>query len=98
MITEVLLVTLGAVKTPLLEIVPGLADQVTAVFALPLILAENCCCPCEGTVAVPGEIEIAGAEALLVEGETTIRARFEPDSWPVPDTLPGRVETTIRKL
>lgn len=45
MTTEVLLVTLGAVKAPLLEMVPALADQVTAVLAVPLIWAVNCCCP-----------------------------------------------------
>jgi hypothetical protein len=56
-ITDVLLVTLGAVKTPLLEIVPALADQVTAVSAVPLILAVNCCCPSDGTIALLGEIE-----------------------------------------
>ena len=35
----------GAVYTPLLEIVPPLADQVTAVFVLPVIVAVNCCVP-----------------------------------------------------
>jgi hypothetical protein len=35
-VTVVLLVTFGAVKSPVLEIVPALADQVTAVLAVPL--------------------------------------------------------------
>jgi len=58
MVTEVLLVTLGAAKAPLLEIVPVLADQVTAVFGVPLTLAVNCCCPSEIRLAMLGEIEI----------------------------------------
>jgi len=36
-VAEVLLVTLGATKAPVLEMVPMLADQVTAVLAVPLI-------------------------------------------------------------
>ena len=75
MVTEVLLVTLGAVKAPLLEIVPVLADQVTDVFAVPLILAVNCCCPCEVMVVLLGEIEIVLPELL---SETTIRMELEP--------------------
>jgi hypothetical protein len=58
MVTELLLVTLGATKAPLLEIVPVLADQVTAVFGVPLNLAVNCCCPSEIRLAMLGEIEI----------------------------------------
>ena len=58
MVTEVVLVTLGVVKAPLLEIVPALADQVTDVFAVPLRLAVNCCFPFEAMVALLGEIEI----------------------------------------
>ena len=75
MVTEVLLVTLGAVKAPLLEIVPALADQVTDVFAVPLMLAVNCCCPFEAMVALLGEIEIVMPELL---SETTIRIELEP--------------------
>ena len=75
MITEVLLVTLGAVKTPPLEIVPSLADQATAVLADPLILAVNCCCSCDIRVVVPGEIETV----LLETGtETTMCAGLDP--------------------
>src|ERR1017187_3519805 len=75
MVTEVLLVTLGAVNAPLLEIVPALADQVTDVFAVPLIWAVNCCCPCKVMVALLGEIEIVLPELL---SETTIRIELEP--------------------
>jgi hypothetical protein len=83
MITEVLLVTLGAINAPMLEIVPALADQVTAVSAVPLMLAVNCCCPSDATVALTGEIESTVPERLA---ETTIRVGIEPY------TFPGRVE------
>lgn len=56
MVTVVFLVTLGAVKNPLLEIVPALADQVTAVFGLPLMRAVNCICACDAADALSGEI------------------------------------------
>ena len=35
----------GAVYRPLLETVPLVADQVTAVFVLPVTVAVNCCVP-----------------------------------------------------
>jgi hypothetical protein len=41
-VTLVLLVTIGAVKKPVLEIVPELADQDTAVLLVPCTVAENC--------------------------------------------------------
>jgi hypothetical protein len=75
MITEVFLVTFGAVKAPLLEMVPPLADQVTDVSGVPLILAVKCCCPFEGMVVLLGEIEILMPE---VPSETTIRIELEP--------------------
>lgn len=64
--TGTLLVTLGAVKNPLLEIVPALTDQVTAVFGVPLTLAVNCNCSCDARVALPGESESMAAEGLVV--------------------------------
>jgi hypothetical protein len=36
---------LGAVYNPLVEIVPPVVDQVTAVFVVPLIVTPNCCVP-----------------------------------------------------
>jgi hypothetical protein len=42
MITGVLLLTLGAVKVPLLEIAPAVVDHATTVFEVPVILALNC--------------------------------------------------------
>lgn len=41
-VTLLLLVTLGAVKKPPVEIVPPVDDQVTAVFVVPETLALNC--------------------------------------------------------
>ncbi len=90
-VTEVLLVTLLAVKSPLLEILPALADQVTAVFAVPLTLAVKFCCPFEGIVVLLGESEmvilgvggvgglggVGGVLGLLLE--TTISRELEPD-------------------
>ena len=68
--------TLGAVNKPVAEIVPALVDQVTAVFELPLMLAENCCCPWDDTVTLPGEIETIGVVEPLAAAATTIaRAR-----------------------
>jgi hypothetical protein len=73
-VTGVLLVTLGAVKNPLLEIVPALADQVTAVSAVPLMLAVNCCCVCDGMLVLLGDSDIeelveAPGELGLCEAE-----------------------------
>src|ERR1700722_2648803 len=54
-VTEVLVVTLGAVKIPSLEIVPAVVDQVTAVLELPLMRAMNCSFAREATVAALGD-------------------------------------------
>jgi hypothetical protein len=51
----VVVVTLGAVNSPLLEIVPPVAVQVTAVFEVLLTVAENGCVPADGTLALEGE-------------------------------------------
>jgi hypothetical protein len=61
MMTRVVLVTLGAVKNPLLEILPALADQVTGVLEVPRV--RNCTCSIAATDALPGEIESAVGEA-----------------------------------
>ncbi len=55
-VAVVVLVTLGAVNSPVLEIVPALALHVTDVFEELLTVAENCCLPAEATLALPGEI------------------------------------------
>jgi len=54
-VTEVLAVTVGAVKNPLLVIVPLEADQVTAVLEVLLTVAANCLVNPEVVVTVAGE-------------------------------------------
>jgi hypothetical protein len=84
-VTEVLLVIFFGVKTPLLEILPALADQVTAVFAVPLTLAVKSCCPFAGMVVLLGESkmvmlgleELGGVLGWLLE--TMISKELEPD-------------------
>jgi hypothetical protein len=44
----------GAVKRPVLEIDPALADQTTEVLLVPLTVAENCCVLPAVTVALVG--------------------------------------------
>lgn len=90
MVTAVVVVTLPGVNTPVLEIRPALADQVTAVFAVPLTLAVKSCCPFEGMFVLRGESEmvmaglgtlggagVGGVPELLLE--TTISSEVEPD-------------------
>jgi hypothetical protein len=55
-VTEVLVVTLGAVNNPLLEIAPLEADQVTAVFDVLLTVAANWWVELEVAVTLVGEI------------------------------------------
>src|ERR1700747_1429462 len=55
----VVLVTMGAVKRPLVEIVPPLAVHFTAVLVLPVTLSVNCLVAPELTVAVVGEMVTA---------------------------------------
>src|SRR5690348_2241897 len=78
-----------AVNRPVLEIVPPVADQVTAALELPVTDAVNCCV-CPGwSVTVVGEIEIvmAGgawtvtcADAVLVVSatEVAVTVKFVP--------------------
>ena len=62
------MVTLGAVKNPLLEMVPALDDQVTAVFGVPLMRAVNCSWSSDAIVALTGVSESAVEEELVEEG------------------------------
>jgi hypothetical protein len=57
-VTDVLLVTLGAVKLPVDEMLPLDAVQVTLVFVVFNTVARNCCVPVEGIVNVPGATEM----------------------------------------
>lgn len=54
----------GAVNRPLLEIVPALACQVTAVLLVEVSVAENCCLPPGDTVTAAGE----RLTTILVDG------------------------------
>jgi hypothetical protein len=69
MVMAVVEVTDGAVKSPLLEIVPAEDAHVTAAFVEPLTFAMNCCVVPEDSVSLVGVIEMdtpAGAVALIV--------------------------------
>lgn len=57
-VTAVVLETLGAVKTPALEILPADADQLTAVLLVPCTLAVNCRFPPAVTLVLVGETEM----------------------------------------
>ena len=67
-VAVVLLVTVGAVNNPLLEMEPALADHVTVVFVVPCTVAANCWVLPEPTVALVGEI----ATLILVVAAATI--------------------------
>jgi len=62
--TEVLDVTVGAVNTPLLEIAPALADQLTPVLFVFVTVAVNCCVAFDAIVALPGLTEMLTAGGL----------------------------------
>jgi len=72
----VVAVTLAAVNNPLLEIVPPVADQVTAVFDVLPTVAENCCVPPEGTLALLGETVTLTAVPPLTTKYTVTSPRF----------------------
>jgi len=57
-VTVVAAVTLGAVKLPVLEMLPALADQVTPVLLVPCTLAENCWVAPDAILALVGETEM----------------------------------------
>ena len=55
MVTEMLVLVVGAENIPVLEIVPAVEDQVTAVLLVPVTYAVNCCEPADVTVALLGD-------------------------------------------
>jgi hypothetical protein len=57
-------VTLGAVKYPVLDIVPALADQVTAVLLAPWTFAENWRDPPDARLALVGVMEMLTVDPL----------------------------------
>ena len=56
----------GAVYRPLVEMVPAVAVQVTAVLLLPVTVAVNCCVALVESEAEPGESDTATTAALTV--------------------------------
>ena len=70
--------TVGAVKSPELEMDPALADQVTPVFVEPLTVAVNCWVPPEETAAEPGAIEtdteLGGLTVMVAVADTALLA------------------------
>src|SRR5215475_4164121 len=65
-VTVILVVaeTCGAVNRPLVEIVPAVACQTTAVLLVDVSVAENCCCFPGRTLTLLGVRVISTAEAL----------------------------------
>lgn len=57
-VTVVFVVTLGAVKLPVEEIVPLDAVHVTEVFVVFNTVARNCCVPADGIVTFPGDTDM----------------------------------------
>lgn len=55
-VTYEVALTVGAAKTPVLEIEPPVVDQMTAVLLDPPTDAENCCEPPDASVELVGEI------------------------------------------
>src|SRR5882762_7930407 len=77
-VTVVLVLTAGAVKSPELEIVPAVADHVTAVLVEPVTVAVNCWVPAEATEALVGDAETAtGALTVTVaDADLLVSARL----------------------
>ena len=77
----------------MLEIVPALADQLTSVFEVPVILALNCCVPFETTVVLLGETVMPGrCWVVELSAATTMRADPVPRSNPVESVTVKRKE------
>jgi len=66
-VTLALALTLGAVNNPSAEMMPALADHVTAVFAVPCTRAENCFVVAELNVALFGETTTLTMDVGVVE-------------------------------
>ena len=79
-VTVVAAFTDGAVNNPDADTVPPLADQVTAVWLVPLTLALNCCEAPEITLALVGEIVTVREELEGLEPLTVMLKRRSPSS------------------
>ena len=62
--------------SPVVEIVPALAFQVTPVLLVPVTVAENCCVPLVWSEADVGDIETAtgAATVTLAEADLVVSA------------------------
>ena len=97
-VAVVLALTIGAVYSPLLEMVPDDAVHVIDVLLIPVSVAVNCRVPRDATVALLGETEILmSATAILNCPETawffaesvTVTVKLEvPDELGVPVIVP----------
>ena len=58
--------------SPVVEIVPALAFQVTAVLLVPVIVAENCCVPPVWSEADVGDTEIATGALTVTAAEADL--------------------------
>jgi hypothetical protein len=81
-VTDVLLVTLGAVKRPSAEIVPKVVNQVTAVLLVPWMVAVNCWAAVEARVRLVGEIatlifEVWLFPCILIEARSFVEVPVE---------------------
>jgi len=97
-------VTVGAVNEPLSEIVPPLADQMTAVSLVLVAVAMNCCFPPEERVTAEGESLI-----LMWITVDLVVAPWDGQTPPQPDktqakaerrtaaTLAGRLMNAVRR-
>jgi hypothetical protein len=74
-VTLVVEVTVGAVKSPLLEMLPAVADQVTALLKVPVTVALNCWVPSELMVALVGEIDTDTAPNAFATAHKIASAR-----------------------
>ncbi|MBZ5608045.1 MAG: hypothetical protein LAP38_07305 [Acidobacteriia bacterium] len=85
------LATMGAVYIPAEEMVPPVADQVTALLLVPLTAAVNCCIPPALTVVEPGvtlTLTGEGAAALIVN-VTAVENMPDRESHSATLTLPA---------
>ena len=75
-VTAVVVVTVGAVSKPPLEMVPAVVDHTTAVLLVPLTVAANCCVRPEVTVALVG---LTLTAILLIAGGLTVTVAVAVD-------------------
>ena len=88
-VAVVVVLTLGAVNNPLLEIVPPVAVQVTPVFEALLTVALNSCVPADATLALLGETVTVIPDPLPLTVTYTVTS---------PRSAFGKSVINIRKL